>query len=131
MDNIGKDGVAKSGFGQISIGRKKKSVMERNAGIRRKMELWRDKARLKLLGMRERIKANVKRNERKMDVRKAEWEKNLNPVAVSTMPSREYAKSLRNPDNLSTVPLKPKYSGALTTGKRIYGKRFDKLKGEE
>jgi hypothetical protein len=86
--------------------------------------LARDKARIKLLELRRKYKLKVRLNEAKMDARRGERQKSLNPIVHQTMPSRDYAKSLRNPVNWSAVPRKPKYS-RVDPKERIYGKRFE------
>jgi phage-related minor tail protein len=94
------------------------------AKVRREAKENTDIARGKLLDAREKLKQKERENEAKMKSRKAQEGKNLNPLAYSTMPSREYAKSLRNTANLSTLPKTPKYS-LVEPRERIYGKRFE------
>ncbi|MBU2639306.1 MAG: hypothetical protein KKG75_01215 [Nanoarchaeota archaeon] len=119
VDSIGRISF---GRGATETGEKRKKIIHK---VRKKAEQSRDDSRRKLLEANRRYKIKIARNEAKMDLRKKDKEKNLNPVVVSLMPSRKYAKSLRNPVNWSGVPNKPKYSGAITTRERIYGKRFD------
>ncbi len=123
--DIGKGSIGRQSFGGIRIGRKQKPRKIINLEMRRRIEKWRDTARMKLMRMRQRYEEKVQRNEMEMARKKEDREKNLNPLSQSLMPSRKYAKMLRNPANWSSVPLKPKYSGAVTTRKRIYGKRFE------
>lgn len=124
VDSIGRISF---GRGSMETGEKRKNIIQR---VRKKAEQSRDDSRKKLLEARRRYKIKIAKNEAKMELRKKDREKNLNPVAVSLMPSRKYAKSLRNPVNWSDVPNKPKHSGAITTRKRIYGKRFDWMEQE-
>ncbi len=123
--DIGKGSIGRKSFRGVRIGRKQKPRKIINLEMRRRIEKWRDNARMKLMHMRQRYEEKVQRNEMEMARKKEDGDKNFNPSSFSTMPSRQYAKSLRNPANWSSVPLKPKYSGAITTRKRIYGKRFE------
>ncbi len=110
--------------GRKSFGMRVEKDRERDrARVRRGTKENTDIARGKLLDAREKLKQKERENEADMKRRKAQEGKNLNPLAYSTMPSREYAKSLRNPANLSTLPPKPKYS-MVEPRERIYGKRF-------
>jgi len=92
--------------------------------VTRGAELARDRARLRLWEMRQRYKLRVRRGEQEMERRKRERRKSLNPSFLSLMPSRKYAKQLRNPANWSAAPKKPKYS-YVKPRERIYGKRFE------
>ncbi len=116
--------MGRKSFGMKSFGMGVEKDRERDrARVRRGAKENTDIARGKLLDARERLKQKERENEAEMKRRKAQEGKNLNPLAFSSMPSREYAKSLRNPANLSTVPKKPKYS-MVEPRERIYGKRF-------
>jgi len=121
VDSIGRQSF---GRGAAETGEKRKKIIQR---VRKRAEQSRDDSRRKLLEASRRYKIKVAKNEAKMELRKKDREKNLNPVAVSLMSLWKFAKSLRNPVNWSGVPHKPKYSGAMTTRERIYGKRFDWL----
>jgi len=100
--------------------------IQKRAEMRQTSEMCRDKSRQKIMEMRRRYKAKVERNERTMETIKQCNERNLNPTAVSLMPTREYAKKLRqNSTKHSTIPLKPRYSRANTARPRIYGNRFE------
>lgn len=128
-DTIGRMQLgAKKEIGMMPLGAKKKSGKARKT-IRKKMrarlERNRDKSRQKLYQQRRRFKQKVERNEKSMELAKEGRERNMNPTAVETIPPRSYAKKIRNPSNLSTLPLKPKYSNAETSRMRIYAKRFD------
>lgn len=122
-------------FGQRDMGRKvygrklfgggvEKDRKRDRAKVRQSTKANIDIARGKLLDAREKLKMKERESEANMKRREAENERNLNPLAFSTMPSREYAKLLRNPANLSFVPLKPKYS-LVEPRDRIYGRRFE------
>lgn len=123
--DIGKGSTGRRSFGSVRLGRKEKPRKIINLEMRRGIEKWRDNVRMKLMYMRQRYEERMQVNERNMAGKKEGREKNLNPLSQSLMPSHKYAKMLRNPANWSSVPLKPKYSGATTTRKRIYGKRFE------
>lgn len=115
-------------IGRMPVGGKSKTGKPRKEIIRKmrlQAELSRDRSRLKLLEQRRRYKHKAEQNEKKMEVIKEGREGFLNPTAVETMPSYKYAKSLRNPANLSMIPAKPKYSNAETFMPRIYGRRFE------
>lgn len=106
--------------------------IQRRAQMRQKSEMSRDKSRQKIMEMRRRFKVKVARNEREMDTRKRCEERNLNPTAVSLMPSREATKKSRqNSTKLSTIPLKPRYSRANSARPRIYGNRFEAVERGE
>lgn len=123
--SFGQRDLGRKPFGRRSFGMGVENDLERDrARVRRNVKRGMDRARGKLLDSREKLKMKEKANEEELKRRKSREAKNLNPIAVSTMPSREYAKSLRNPANLSTVPKKPKYS-LIKPGERIYGKRFE------
>ncbi|MBI5347214.1 MAG: hypothetical protein HZB66_01245 [Candidatus Aenigmarchaeota archaeon] len=122
--DIGKGSTGRRSLSSIRLGRKEKPRRIINLEMRRRIEKWRDNVRMKLMYMRQRYEERVQANERNMAKKKEGREKNLNPLSQSLMPSPKYAKMLRNPANWSSVPQKPKYSGAITTRKRIYGKRF-------
>jgi hypothetical protein len=107
------------------MARRQGKIREARTKTRRQAELARDEARIRLWEIRQRYRVKVRRNEAEMDTRKAEREKSLNPIAHQTMPSRDWAKTIRNPVNWSAVPRKPKYSGAQKFPERIYGKRFE------
>lgn len=122
------DSIGRMSLGRTSTqGRKRKEIIRR---VRTRAEQNRDISRMKLLEARRRYKIKVKRNEEKMDARKEGREENKNPTAYCTTPSRDYAKSLRNPANWSAIPSKPKYSNALSHRERIYGKRFKLVEAE-
>jgi hypothetical protein len=74
--------------------------------------------------MRQRLKLKLKGNEEEMEERKRQLRKSLSPTFVSLIPSRNYAKMIRNPTNWSSLPPKPKYS-RIDPKPRIYGKRFE------
>lgn len=114
-------------FGRLPVGHKAvirpRRAKQAKRQVRGQAELSRDRARLKLWEMRQELKLKVKGNEGEMKRRKRELERSLNPTFVPCMPSREYAKMIRNPVNWSSAPPKPKYS-RVDPRPRIYGKRF-------
>ena len=116
------------GTGRLPLGHKAVMRPRRGKQVRRKVtrgaELARDRARTRLWEMRRRYKLKVAGNEAEMDRRKRERLKSLNPTFVSLIPSREYARKIRNPVNWSSMPSKPKYS-RVAPKPRIYGKRFE------
>ena len=116
------------GVGRLQLGHKAVRRPRRGKQVRTKVtrgaELARDRARVKLWDMRRRYKLKVAGNEAEMDRRKRERLKSLNPTFVPLMPSREYARMIRNPVNWSSMPSKPKYS-RVDPKPRIYGKRFE------
>ena len=115
-------------LGTLSVGLRAAARPRRAKRVKRRVgkqaELSRDRSRLKLWELRQRLKLKVRGNEEEMKRRKTESEKSLNPTFVPLMPSRKYAKMIRNPVNWSSVPLKPKYS-RIDPKPRIYGKRFE------
>lgn len=131
IDEIGKNKIGRKSFGMQPVGRVERTEAQRNKIVRTKFEKNRDKSRRKFFEMRKGLKEKVEKNEWKMEKRKSNKEKKLNPLVFQTMPSWKYAKSLRNPVNWSSVPKQPKYSGALTERERIYGKRFDWIEGKK
>ncbi|MDP3026378.1 MAG: hypothetical protein Q8N63_01625, partial [Nanoarchaeota archaeon] len=78
VDSLGRMPVGKG----VTGGRKRKSI---KAKVTKKMEQWRDKARINIIEQRRRYKAKVERNERQMAEKKESWEKSLNPSAFSLM----------------------------------------------
>ena len=131
IDEIGKNKIGRKSFGMVPVGRVERTEVQRNKITRMKFEKNRDKSRGKFFEMRKGLKEKVEKNEWKMARRKSNKEKKLNPMFFQTMPSWKYAKSLRNPVNWSSRPKKPKYSGALETRERVYGKRFDWIEGKK
>lgn len=128
------ESVGRMPVGRMPVGRSSttgKRIKKTRKRVKKKAEFSRDKTRKKLLELRKRTKLKVKTNEEKMDERKKAQRRGQNPTFVSVMPSRDYAKSLRNPANWSAIPKKTKYS-EIEPKIRIYGKRFDLVdeKGE-
>jgi hypothetical protein len=123
--SFGQSDQGRKSFGRKSFGMCVEKDLERDrTRVRREAKENTVIARGKLLDAREILKRKERENEVEMKKRKAQEGKNMNPLAFSSMPSREYAKSLRNPVNLSTIPQKPKYS-MVEPKERIYGKRFE------
>ena len=115
VDSIGRMSMGRSAMG----GRKRKSI---KAKVIRKMEQWRDKARVNIIEQRRRYKAKVERNERQMAEKKEAWEKSLNPSAFSLMPKSRNRLRVTH----STMPLRPRYS-KVKPKERIYGNKWKKL----
>jgi hypothetical protein len=93
----------------------------------KKAELARDRSRSKLLAIRRKLKFQVEGNESKMDLRRLEHAKSLNPTSrLKTLAAHEWAKLVRNPPNWSSAPIKPRYS-IVKPKPRVYGKRFEAL----
>ena len=117
-----------AGFGRLPLGHKAviraRGTKQAKQRVTKQAKLARDKARLRLWEMRQKLKLKVKGNEGEMKRRKRELRKSLNPTFVPLMPSREYAKMIRNPANWASVPPKPKYS-RIDPRLRVYGKRFE------
>lgn len=111
--------------GMSRAGSQRKKVIDRT---RRKMQVWRDKARLKFLEQRRRIKLRVRRNASAMEERKKDREEGLNPLALSTMP--ESRRLLKYPASHSTLPEKPRYS-SVEPRERLYGNKWLKLGGRK
>lgn len=115
-------------FGRLPLGHRAvirpRRAKQAKRQVTEQAELSRDRSRLKFWEMRQRLKLKVKGNEAEMKRRKRELQKNSNPTFVRLMPSREYAKMIRNPVNWSSVPPKPKYS-RVDPRPRIYGNRFE------
>jgi|SRR3989338_8081189 len=115
VDSIGRMPVGRSKLG----GRKRKSIKAKTI---KRIEQWRDKARINLLEQRRRYKTKVERNERQMAEKKEAWEKSLNPSAFSLMPnSRNRLRATH-----STMPPRPRYS-KVKPKERIYGNKWKKL----
>jgi len=115
VDTIGRMPVGRSKMG----GRKRKSVKAKTI---KRIEQWRDKARINIIEQRRRYKAKVERNERQTAEKKESWEKSLNPSAFSLMPkSRDRIRATH-----STIPSRPRYS-KVKPKERIYGDRWKKL----
>jgi hypothetical protein len=116
------------GVGRLQLGHKAVRRPRRGKQVRTRVtkgaELARDRARVRLWDMRRRYKLKVVGNEAEIGRRKRERLKSLNPTFVPLMPSREYARMIRNPVNWSSMPSKPKYS-RVDPKPRIYGKRFE------
>src|SRR5574341_1322207 len=100
VDSIGRFPVERND----TIRRKRRNFVQRTI---KKMEQWRDKARINLFQQRERYKLKVKSNQAIMSAVKADRSQNLNPSAVLTLgdkpKSREYGVTH------SAVPSKPRY----------------------
>ena len=121
VDSIGRSPVGRSAM----VGRKRRNFLQLTI---RKMEQWRDKARINLFQQRRRYKQKIEMNEALMRAKKAGRLPNLNPSG---------ALSRLNDDGLipkgrkfgithSTVPSKPKYS-IVKPAERIYGNRWKKM----
>lgn len=115
--------------GRASVGhgvpRRRRRITSTRRKVTTQAEMSRDRSRIRLFGMRRRYKLKVQQHEEEMLARRQERERSLNASArLETMPSRKYAKMLRNPVNWSSVPKRPVYS-KVAPRERIYGKRFE------
>lgn len=122
VDSIGRFPVGRSAM----VGRKRKNFLQTTI---KKMELWRDKARMNLFQQRRRYKQKVETNQALMKAKKAGKLPNLNPTSISI---GHRSRSQRYGVTHSTVPLKPKYS-IVKPRERIYGNRWKKYenRGEQ
>lgn len=112
-------------IGSFSLGKmlrrgvSRKKVIEK---VKRKMQMWRDNARLNLIQNSIRYARKVELNRRLMEIRKGDRPKNLNPSVVSLQPKKRDKLGY----NLSTIPTKPKYSD-IRPRKRLYGMRLKSI----
>ncbi len=116
VDSIGRSPVGRS----ASIGRKRRNFLQKTI---KKMELWRDKARINLLQQRNRYKQKVETNRALMKAKKAGRLPNLNPSSRNDTLEFEPKSIHRYGLTHSTVPAKPKYS-IVKPAERIYGNRW-------
>ncbi len=121
VDSIGRMPMGKT----LIVGRHRRRIVNK---AKKKMQTWRDKARLNLLQQRRRLKLKVARNAKSMDDRKKDREKNPNPLAFSTMP--ESKKLLKYSASYSTIPAKPKYS-QVKPRERVYGNKWSRFEGRK
>ena len=123
VDSIGRFPVGRSAM----VGRKRKNFLRRTI---RKMELWRDKARINLFQQRRRYKQKIEANQALMKAKKSGRLPNLNPSSkldeIGFKPKSIHRYEITH----STVPAKPKYS-IVKPAKRIYGNRWKSLKFKE
>ncbi len=124
VDSIGRFPVGRSAM----VGRKRKNFLQRTI---RKMEIWRDKARINLFQQRRRYKQKIEANQALMRAKKAGKLPNLNPSGAL---SRLYddgliPRSRKFGITHSTVPAKPKYS-IVKPAARIYGNKWKKFEQE-
>jgi len=118
VDSIGRFPVGRSAM----VGKKRKNFLQTTI---KKMEQWRDKARINLFQQRRRYKGKVETNKALMKAKKAGKLPNLNPTFV-TIGHRSISQ--RYGVTHSTVPLKPKYS-IVKPRERIYGNKWKKYEG--
>ncbi|MEK6808351.1 MAG: hypothetical protein AABY14_01555 [Nanoarchaeota archaeon] len=118
-DSIGRFPVGRSPM----VGRKRKNFLRRTI---RKMEVWRDKARMNLFQQRRRYKQKIEANQALMKAKKAGRLPNLNPSSKLENLGSKPKSIHRYEVTHSTVPAKPKYS-IVKPAKRIYGNRWKKL----
>ncbi|MEK6869532.1 MAG: hypothetical protein AABX74_04835, partial [Nanoarchaeota archaeon] len=98
----------------------------------RKMEQWRDKARINLFQQRRRYKLKVQANQALMRAKKAGRLPNLNPSSYPSNWELGFKpKSIHRYEvTYSTVPAKPRYS-IVKPRQRIYGNKWKKLENKE
>jgi len=118
VDSIGRSSIGRSPM----VGKKRKNFLKKTI---RKMEVWRDKARINIFQQRERYKQKVTSNQALMKAKKSGRLPNLNP---SSCLSRLYEDGLIPKARMfgithSTMPLKPKYS-LVKPKERIYGNKW-------
>jgi hypothetical protein len=118
-DSIGRFPVGRSPM----VGRKRKNFLQRTI---RKMEVWRNKARMNLFQQRRRYKQKIEANQALMKAKKAGRLPNLNPSSKLENLGFQPKSLHRYEVTHSTVPAKPKYS-IVKPAKRIYGNRWKKL----
>lgn len=121
VDSIGRLPIGKS---QV-IGKRRKDYLRKTI---RKMEQWRDKARINLFEQRRRYQLKVGRNKALMRIKKSGKLPNLNPSSYPSDWELGFKpKSLhRFQATYSTVSAKPKYS-IVKPAKRIYGNKWKKI----
>ena len=127
VDSIGRSSLGRS---QV-IGQKKKNILQKTI---KKMEQWRDKARINLFQQRNRYKLKLEKNQALMKVKKSGKLQNLNPSSKLSYLNEEglIPKARKFAVTHSTVPAKPKYS-IVKPKERIHGNKWKKLekKGEK
>ncbi len=117
MDSIGRFPVGRSAM------KGRKNFLLRTI---RKMEVWRDNARINLFQQRRRYQQKIERNQASMKAKKAGRLPNLNPSSKLNEIGFKPKSLHRYEVTHSTVPLKPRYS-IVKPAKRIYGNRWKKL----
>ncbi len=117
-DSIGRLPIGRSPM----MGKKRKDFLQNTI---RKMEQWRDKARINILQQRRRYKQKVENNKALMEAKKAGKLPNLNPSATSII-FGDMPKSRKYGVTHSTVPLRPKYS-LVKPRERLYGNKLKAL----
>ena len=121
VDSIGRLAVGRSSM----IGRKRKNFLQRTI---KKMEIWRDKARMNLFQQRRRYKQKIETNQALMRAKKAGRLPNLNPSSkLENLGMKPRARKFGITH--STVPTKPKYS-IVKPAERIYGNKWKKFEKE-
>ncbi len=122
VDSIGRFPVGRSNM----IGKKRKNFLQRTI---KKMEQWRDKARINIIQQRRRYKQKVEANQALMKAKKAGKSPNLNPSSKLSQLFENglIPKSRKFALTHSTVPAKPKYS-LVKPKERIYGNKWKKMK---
>ena len=118
VDSIGRSYVGRSAM----VGRKRKNFLQRTI---KKMELWRDKARINLFQQRRRYKQKIETNQALMKAKKAGRLPNLNPSGAISRLNDDglIPKARKFGITHSTVPAKPKYS-IVKPAERIYGNKW-------
>ena len=118
VDSIGRSPVGRSAM----VGRKRRNFLQLTI---RKMEQWRDKARINLFQQRRRYKQKIEMNEALMRAKKAGRLPNLNPSGALSRLNDDglIPKARKFGITHSTVPAKPKYS-IVKPAERIYGNRW-------
>lgn len=121
VDSIGRSSIGRSPM----VGKKRKNFLKKTI---RKMEVWRDKARVNIFQQRDRYKQKVTSNQALMKAKKAGRLPNLNPSSKLSQLYEDglIPKSRKFGITHSTVPLKPKYS-LVKPKERIYGNKWKQM----
>ncbi|MBI3412503.1 MAG: hypothetical protein HY051_00285 [Candidatus Aenigmarchaeota archaeon] len=110
-------------IGNFSVGKIMRTGVRRKniiAKTKKKMQMWRDRARSSLIQNSIRYARKVNLNKRLMVMKKAGRPKNLNPSAFSSQPEK---RGDRLGCKFSTIPARPRYSD-IQPKKRLYGMRL-------
>ncbi|MEK6864554.1 MAG: hypothetical protein AABX27_04625 [Nanoarchaeota archaeon] len=124
VDSIGRSSIGRSPM----VGKKRKNFLKKTI---RKMEVWRDKARINIFQQRERYKQKVEGNKTMMKAKKSGRLPNLNPSSCLSLLYEDglIPKARKFGITHSTVPLKPRYS-LVKPKERIYGNKWKKIEKE-
>ena len=116
VDSIGRQSVGRSSM----VGKRRKKFLQQTI---RKMEVWRDKARINIFQQRRRYQLKVQANQALMRAKKAGRLPNLNPSSKLDNLGFKPKSLHRYGMTHSTLPSKPKYS-IVKPAERIYGNKW-------